>query len=440
MTTRRTFVKKVAAGGVGITLGVTAKSYSQIIGANDKVNVAIMGTNSRGHALAKAFSDAENSQVTFICDVDSDVMAKTVAMVKENGSSKPAGEKDFRKVLENRDLDALVIAAPDHWHAPAALLAMEAGKHVYLEKPCSHNPNEGEMLIAAQKKHNRLLQMGNQQRSGGYAEQALKDMNDGLVGEVYHAKCWYSNLRESIGQGKTVAVPDRLDYELWQGPAPREPYRDNIIHYNWHWFKNWGTGEICNNGTHSVDVARWMLGLNYPTKITSAGGRFHFDDDWQFPDTQTTVWEFEEKKTITWQALSCNGMPTHGKSTGTLVQGTKGSFLLTYDGYQLFDLEGKQIKEMTSFTPHSSTDLVGGSDGLTAMHIGNFLRGIREGEKLTSPIEEGYKSVLLCQLGNIAQQVGRTIFTNPANGHIKDDPEAEKLWGRQYEAGWEPGV
>ena len=440
MDSRRTFVKKVAAGSVGVSLGLTAKSYSQVLGANDRINAAVMGTKGRGHALAESFSQAENCQVSHVCDVDSSVMARTVEMVNEIQPKKATAEPDFRKALEDKDLDVLVIAAPDHWHAPASILAMQAGKHVYLEKPCSHNPAEGEMLIAAQKKYDRLLQMGNQQRSGGYAAQAIQDLKDGLVGEVYHAKCWYSNVRQSIGTGKPVPVPPELDFELWQGPAPREEYRDNIIHYNWHWFKNWGTGEICNNGTHSVDVARWMLMLDYPTKVSSIGGRYHFKDDWQFPDTQTTVWEFDQDKTITLQSLSCNGMPTHGKSTGTLVQGTEGSFILNYDLYRRFDLKGKMLKEMESFTSHTSTDLIGGSGGLTEMHVANFLNGIREGEELTSPVEEAHKSVLLCHLGNIAQQVGRTLEINPQNGHILDDPEAEKLWGREYEPGWKPDV
>ena len=439
MSSRRKFVKNSVIGSIGLTLATSAQSYARIMGSNDRINVGVMGTNSRGHALTRVFMESDNVMVTYICDVDTQVIDKTVAMAQEVQGSKPNGEKDIRKVLESPDLDLLVIAAPDHWHAPATLMALQAGKHVYVEKPCGHNAAEGEMLVEAQKKYGLVVQMGNQQRSGVFAATAIKDIKDGVIGTPYHARCWYSNKRKSIGHGKSAPVPENLDFELWQGPAPREDYRDNIIHYNWHWFKNWGTGEICNNGTHALDIARWLLEVNYPTKVTSAGGRYHVDDDWEFPDTQNTVFEFGDQKSISWESVSRNGMPSYGQMTGTLIQGTKGSMIVNTNGYRLFDESGNQVKELLSETELDTADLVG-INKLSHHHAANTLNAIRSGETLNSPIEEGHKSVLMCHLGNISQQVGRTLQLDPTNGHIQNDHEAAALWGRTYAKGWEPAI
>ena len=207
----------------------------------------------------------------------------------------------MEQALEDPQLDLLIVTAPDHWRAPAALLAVSAGKHVYLEKPCSHNPNEGEMLVKAAAKHNKLLQMGNQRRSWPNVMAAIAELKAGVIGRPYYAKTWYTNNRESIGVGKVTDVPSWLNYDLWQGPAPRKAYKDNLIHYNWHWFWHWGTGEALNNGTHMVDLARWGLGVDYPTRVTSAGGRYRYQDDWETPDTQVIDLEFANNTLISWE-------------------------------------------------------------------------------------------------------------------------------------------
>jgi len=238
-----------------------------------------MGVNGRGTVLARGFARTTHGEVAYVCDVDSLVLAKGVSAVAQVQGKSPKGLGDFRKALEDKDVDALVIAAPDHWHTPAALLALQAGKHVYLEKPCGHNPREGELLVEAQRKHRRVVQMGTQQRSAPRSIDIVQAIKEGAIGEPYLARAWYANTRGPIGRGKAVPAPANLDYELWQGPAPHTPYRDNVIHYNWHWFRRWGTGEICNNGTHEIDVARWALGVRYPTRVTSVGGRYHFADD-----------------------------------------------------------------------------------------------------------------------------------------------------------------
>src|SRR3989454_320138 len=249
----------------------------------------------------RGFARTAQAEVAYVCDVDSVVLAKGVSAVAQVQSKSPKGLGDFRKALEDKDVDALVIAAPDHWHTPAALLAMQAGKHVYVEKPCGHNPREGELLVEAQRKHRRVVQMGTQQRSAPRSIDIMQAIKGGAIGQPYLARTWYANTRGTIGRGKTVPVPANLDYELWQGPAPRTPYHDNIIHYNWHWFRRWGTGEILNNGTHEIDVARWGLHVGYPTRVTSLGGRYHYADDWEFPDTQEVCFDFADGKTIIWQ-------------------------------------------------------------------------------------------------------------------------------------------
>ncbi|HCU18465.1 MAG TPA: dehydrogenase, partial [Bacteroidales bacterium] len=335
----------------------------------------------------------------------------------------------------------MVIAAPDHWHAPAAILASKAGKHVYLEKPCSHNPGEGELLVAAAEKYKNVIQMGNQRRSFPNVVAGIAELKSGIIGRPYFAKTWYTNNRPSIGKGKEVPVPSWLDYELWQGPAPRMPYKDNLIHYNWHWFWNWGTGEALNNGTHFVDLARWGLGVDFPVKVASSGGRYRYSDDWETPDTQVISMEFDNNTGMTWEGLSCNGRPIEGSAVGVIFSGDNGSLRIDAgNAYSVFDLQGKIVKEVKADTVIDSRNLSNPSGGLDAVHIVNFLEAIRKGTKLNADILSGHKSTLLVQLGNIAQRTGHTLNINPANGHIQNDTASEKLWSREYQPGWEPVV
>lgn len=433
---RRKFIKSTLAGSAGLTIGMSAASYGSILGANDRVQAAIMGTNSRGHALADNFAQAENVLVSHICDVDERAVGKTMKMVKEITGKSPGGVEDFREALEDPDLDVLVIAAPDHWHAPAAIMALQAGKHVYVEKPCSHNPFEGELLVEAQKKYSMLVQMGNQQRSSLQSIQAMKDIKEGIIGNPYFGKAWYANTRGSIGMGKQAKVPGWLNYELWQGPAPRMAYRDNLIHYNWHWFWHWGTGEICNNGTHEIDVCRWALGVDYPTKVVSSGGRYHFDDDWEFYDTQVASFDFEGEKSITWEGRSCNGKLIENRGRGAAIHGTEGTMIIDRNGYLVFDHDRKLVKEVTVENSKDTLDIVGAGN-LTALHIDNFIKAVREGNELHSPIDEGHKSTLLCHLGNIAQETGKALNIDKKTGRILGDEKAMEMWSRDYEPGWD---
>ena len=443
---RRDFIKKSILGATSLSLGgvlpgFSPKSYAQILGANDRIKVAVMGVNSRGLALAQNFASQANSEVLHICDVDRLAAEKCIAAVSNIQQNKPKFTLDFRKSLEDKELDVLVVAAPDHWHAPAAILACKAGKDVYLEKPASHNPDEGEILVKAAEKYGRVIQMGNQRRSWPNVAAAIKEVHDGAIGKPYYAKTWYTNNRGPIGIGKKVPVPEHLDYELWQGPAPREDYRDNIIHYNWHWFWNWGTGEALNNGTHMVDLARWGLGVEFPTKVTSSGGRYRYQDDWETPDTQMISLEFGDKSLITWEGRSCNGINNEGSSVGVIFYGEEGSVNIGGgNAYAIYDLKNKLVKEVKYDRSVDARNLSDPTQELDAIHIQNMFDAIRKGTPLAAEINGGQTSTLLVQLGNIAQRSGETLNIDPKNGHILNSKEASKYWSREYHAGWEPTV
>ncbi len=440
---RRDFLKKVVAGTVGLTVGgnllaSTARSYNNIKGSADVISVAVIGCNSRGASMAGTFAKLPGTEVRYICDVDEIALQKGIkAVVNVNGKA-PKGIKDFRKILDDKDLDAVYIAAPDHWHAPAAILACKAGKHVYVEKPLSHNPGEGELLVAAAEKYKRIVQVGTQRRSWPVLTQGINELKGGVIGKVYMAKAWYANTRGPIGIGKVVPVPSNLDYELWQGPAPRRPYKDNLIHYNWHWFWNWGTGEALNNGTHDIDVIRWGLGLDYPSKVSSFGGRYQFKDDWETPDTQVISYE-SPGFTISWEGRSCNGSYIDNRSRGVIFHGETGSLHTGDNSYIIYDNKNKLVKEVKSdiiITEGLNTTSPG--EALDALHVVNFLDNIRNNRKPFADALNGHKSTLWMQLGNIAQRVGHSLNIDPSNGHIINDPEAMKLWTREYEKGWEP--
>ena len=443
---RRSFIQKTSAASAaiacgGILPGFSASQYRNILGSNEKITAAVMGVNSRGLSVGTNFASQKECEMLYVCDVDSRASDKCVNAIEKAQQKKPKAEGDFRKALEDKNLDLLIVTAPDHWHAPAAMLAVAAGKHVYLEKPCSHNPNEGEMLVKAAAKHNKLLQMGNQRRSWPNVIAAIKELHAGVIGRPYYAKTWYTNNRESIGIGKTTEVPSWLNYELWQGPAPRRAYKDNLIHYNWHWFWNWGTGEALNNGTHMVDLARWGLGVDYPTRVTSAGGRYRYQDDWETPDTQVIDLEFANNTLISWEGRSCNGKSIEGSSVGVIFYGETGSLLIeSGNSYKIFDLKSKLVKEVKNDITANALDRTGPGMELDALHIQNFFSAIKKGTQLNSDILSGHQSTLLVQLGNISQRTGRALKIDPSNGRILNDKEAMKLWSREYEKGWEPKI
>jgi predicted dehydrogenase len=443
--TRRNFIKKAAAGTIGIAVadrihGFDAVSYRKINGAGDTIRVAVIGCNSRGASMAGTFSKLPGAEVVYICDVDDLATQKAVRTVKDITGNEPKGLRDFRRILDDKNLDAVYIATPDHWHAPASILSLKADKHVYVEKPLSHNPREGEMLVDAAAKYKKIVQIGTQRRSWPTLTRGISELKDGVIGKVYMAKAWYANTRGSIGIGKNVPVPSNLDYELWQGPAPRRQYKDNLIHYNWHWFWNWGTGEAANNGTHDIDVIRWGLGLDYPAKVNSVGGRYHFKDDWETPDTQVITYE-SEGATVIWEGRSCNGSYNDNRSRGVIFHGENGSLHTGDNSYAIYDNKNKLVKEVKSdIVVTEGLNTTSPGEELDAVHVANFLENIRNNRKPLADALNGHKSTLWMHLGNIAQRVGHTININPSDGHIIGDKEAMKYWGREYEKGWEPVV
>ena len=442
--TRRKFIKTTLAGTAmvaagGILPGFSSGSYNRILGSNETIRVSMMGVNSRGGALAQTFAGQPNCDVLHVCDVDRRAIEKCRKMLEGvQQGVQTTGFGDFRKSLESKDIDAMVIAAPDHWHAPAALLAIQAGKHVYVEKPCSHNPNEGEMLERASARYGKSIQMGNQRRSYPNVIRGIQEMKDGVIGGVYFGKGWYTNNRPSIGVGKAVAVPEWLDWDLWQGPAPRQAYKDNIVHYNWHWRWPWGTGEALNNGTHMIDLLRWGMGVDFPVRVSSNGGRFFCQDDWETPDTQVISLDFKENVSMTWEGRSCNGRYIEGSSVGAIFYGEKGSLLMDGgNGYTVYSLDNKIVKEVKPDQQIDARNLANPSGNLDGMHVQNFFDNIYKRGPLHADIHSGHKSTLLMQLGNIAQRVGHSLEIDPANGHILGDKDAQQYWSRSYEKGWE---
>jgi predicted dehydrogenase len=415
----------------------TAKSYAQIIGANDRLNFAVIGLNGRAYAhLSSLKANKARARISHVCDVESNILKKFAVSTQQEMGEAPAAERDFRTILALKEVDAITIATPDHWHAPMAIAGVQAGKHVYVEKPCSHNPAEGALLAAVQRKYGKLVQMGSQQRSSPHTIEIVDRIHSGLIGRPYYAKAWYSNVRKSIGFGRVVPVPPELDWELFQGPAPRQAYKDNIQPYNWHWFKTWGTGESLNNGTHEVDVCRWAMGVDYPRSVTSSGGRYHFKDDWQFYDTLVTSFAYGDAM-ISWEGKCCQGMKYYGRDRGATIMGTTGTVLVDRDGYEIYDLKGNKTSEFKVGQTTSSADLIG-RDSMTDAHFANFIAAIQTGEKLRQPVAQGNVAVTMLQLSNIAWEVKRELHLDPSDGKVLGDDQAMNLWGREYEPGWAP--
>jgi predicted dehydrogenase len=437
MLTRREFLDTLAVGAAGLAIGATAKSYGQILGSNDRLNFAVIGLNGRAYAhLSSLRANKDAARISHVCDVDADILKKFAGDTERELGYAPAVERDFRNILQSKDVDAITIATPDHWHTPMAIAALQADKHVYVEKPCSHNPAEGAMLVEAQKKYKKQVQMGTQQRSSPHTIEIVDKIHNGLIGRPYFAKCWYSNVRKSIGTGKVAPVPPQLDWDLWQGPALRQPYRDNIHPYNWHWFRIYGTGEALNNGTHEVDVCRWALGVDYPKRVTSSGGRYQFKDDWEFYDTLVTSFEYDDKM-ITWEDKSCQGMKYYNRDRGSAIMGTTGTVVVDRGGYEVYDIKGNKIDALVTGKAAASADLTG-ADSMTDRHFANFIAAIKKGDKLNTPVSVGNISVTMLQLSNIAWEVNRELEIDPADGHIKHNEQAMEMWWREYEKGWAP--
>ncbi len=437
MSSRREFMGGLAAAGA---LSFTAKSYAAIPGANDRVQFAVIGLNSRAGAhLSSLQANRSDARISYVCDVDSTILDRFARKTASVTGDAPKAEKDFRHILAAKDVDAITIATPDHWHAPMAILGLEAGKHVYVEKPCSFDPNEGALLVKAAAKYGKLCQMGSQQRSSPHTIEIVGKIHNGSIGRSYWAETWYANNRKPIGIGKPAAVPPTLDWDLWQGPAPRTAYKDNMHPYNWHWFRRWGTGETLNNGSHEVDIARWALQAEMPQRVTAAGGRYAAKDDWEFYDTLDVGFEYPDKL-ITWKGDCCSGKKTYNRDRGIAVHGTLGTAIIDRAGYEVYDLSDK-LTDKFHVAEHASTassDTVG-ADSMTDRHFANLIAGIRTGAPLAQPASQGNVAMTMLQLSNIAYFTRRTLNLD-AEGAILHDKEATAMAHREYEKGWEPKV
>ncbi len=424
-SSRRSFLRKASAA-VGFTaLGGVHLLHGQSNPAR-KLVVGIMGCNNRGMDHIASFLSVPDIEIAYICDVDSKVVEKGLAAVAKRQARVPEGVADIRRVLDDKEVDAITVAAPDHWHAPATILACAAGKHVYVEKPGSHNAHEAGLIVAAARKYKRHVQMGNQRRSWRWVREAIAAVQGGEIGKVFFARAWYTSRRPSIGRGKPAPVPEGLNYTLWQGPAPERPYLDNLIPYHWHWRWHWGTSELGNNAVHGLDLARWGLGVDYPLRVTCGGNRYHFQDDWEMPDVCVGTYDFGHCA-IVFESQSCDPGGFEGLTFGVSFFGEKGVLQIGNGSYKVFDLSNKLVR----------TGLGERDDSL---HFGNFADAIRDGKPLNSEIEEGQKATMLAHLGNIAWRSGRTIDFDPVKRGIKGDRKAAAYWHREYRRGWEPKV
>ncbi len=424
---RRHFLSKAAAGAASLGLAARAGwASSESPGRTVVVGVAGMR---RGLAIARDIQRLPGVEIAYVCDPDADRAARGKSRIEEAGGRRVRAVADYRRILDDDAVDALVIATPNHWQAPMTIEACAAGKHVYVEKPASHNPREGELMVAAARKYGRAVQMGNQRRSSPVIGRAMQMLDEGAIGRVYYSRGWYANTRGSIGRGEPAAPPEQLDYDLWQGPAPRREFRSNYLHYNWHWFWHWGNGEAGNNAVHALDISRWGMGVGLPVRVSSSGGRYAFDDDQETPDTHLMGFDFEDGRTITWEGLSCSGFGIDGRRFGVVFHGEGGALSVSSNGYRLFDENRNEIE--------SDSGSVGGRE-----HLADLLKSIREDRPLAlrAEIEDGQKSTLLTHLANIAYRTGRSLNCDPATGRIIGDEEAMKYWSREYEDGWDPKV
>lgn len=441
---RRNFIKKVGLGAAGVALAggvnaMSAASYKRIIGANDRITVAIQGLGRRYNAFLPSIVNANNNiELLYLCDVMDSQLEKAAANVSEKTKDKFKIEKDIRKVLADKNLDAVFMATPDHWHAPGACMAMQAGKHVYLEKPCSHNPKEGELLVAFQKHYNKVVQMGNQQRSSIESREIIKQIHNGIIGTAYKAVAFYTNGRGEVPVPKVTSAPNGLDWDLFQGPSPRKSYAHDTWNYNWHWYGwDFGTAEMGNNATHELDIARWALDVKYPEHVDVWADKMHFKNDgWEMYDTMEATFKFAGNKVIQWDGKSRNNYNTYGAGRGTIIYGSEGSVFIDRSHYKLYDRVGKLVKEVRSDGKEGGTSLGGGGD-LSTLHAVNFFDTIRGKAELTSPIEMGAVSQMLTHYANISSRIGKGFDVDAVTGRIYDR-DAMKLWSREYEPGWEP--
>jgi predicted dehydrogenase len=415
--TRRRFLHAGAASAAALTALNVAGAADK---AADKIVLAFIGVHGRGRDLIRGFSAHDNVEVGYVCDPDDNVIAGALKAVNAKQKRTPKTEKDLRKVFDDRDVTAVVVAAPDHWHALATVWACQAGKHVYCEKPVSHNLIEGRRMVEAARRYKRVVQVGTQRRSGAHYHSAAELVRSGKLGKIPFARAWIAGNRKSIGHKEDGKAPAGVDYNLWLGAAPERPFNPNRFHYNWHWNWDYGTGEIGNNGIHGLDLVRMVVGnLDAPKRVTAGGGKLFYDDDQQTPDTMVATFDFPHT-TVIWEHRIWSKTGYQNDPFDAIIYGEKGTLVFDKNGWHI-EQGAKEVEKESDKASNPE-----------APHLKNFLECIAADKRPNADIEEGHKSTRLCHLGNIAIRTGRALRFDAETETIVDDAEANKLLGRSY--------
>jgi len=420
-TTRRNFLANAAAGAAASTLFSTASSAA--VGANERVRVGVIGAGNQGKRHHLSLSTLPDVKIAYVCDVDEERVKQGVARTGAKGVG------DLRRVLDDPTVDAVTIATPDHWHVPAALLALNAGKHVYVEKPACYNFREGQMLRAAVEKSGKVFQHGTQARSCAGVQQAIDLLRDGIIGDVLIAKCWNWQRRDNIGRQQPSDPPAGVDYDTWVGPAEMIPFQANRFHYDWHWWYNFGSGGMGNDGVHEVDYALWGLGVDtLPSTVSAVGGIYHFDDDREWPDTMQVSLEFPgdpNRMFIYEQRLWSTSYP-YNVDAGAEFYGTKGKVFLSKRGkFEVHDDSKTRVDVKLDSTVKSEV----------ADNQRNWVDCIKSGSTPNASIDKALLTTTAIHLGNISTLLGRTIRFDPTTETIAGDDEATAMLSRKYREG-----
>ena len=436
---RRSFLKKTAAAG-SATIVVPTIVSSSVFGANDRINAAVLGVNGRGKSHIKSLMAQDNVQIKTLCDPDMNVLKAREKEFKDTYNKKVTLEQDLRRVFDDKDIDVVSIASPNHWHALSVIWACQAGKDVYVEKPGSHNIWEGRKMVEAAKKYDRIVQHGVQLRSSPAVNEAIQLMRDGYIGRVYMSRGLVFRWRGDIGNQGVSSVPEGLDYDLWTGPAQKRPFTKNLVHYNWHWHWDYGNGDVGNQGIHETDLCMWGLDVGLPSKITSMGGKFLWDDCKEVPEVLTSVYHYpEEKKIIQFEVRPWCTNTEEGATVGNIFYGDKGIIVINgYDKYKSYLGQDRTPGKSGEDGGDSGSEYDRGEGG-TGGHFANFIEAVRKHDKsiLNGPVETAHLASGLAHLGNIAYRLGKVLDFNPKTETFVNDPEADAMLTRDYRKGFE---
>lgn len=428
-TNRREFLK-MASAGLAASAAMDHAMASAAKSANDKLVVGLIGCGGRGKHDAALFQNTSNVELRYVCDVDE---ARRDEAAHKLNVDRSRAVSDMRRVLDDKDVDIVLVTTPDHWHTPASILACDAGKHVYVEKPISHNIREGRLLIEASARNKTLIQHGTQCRSTPMMTGAVKLLREGIIGKVFVAKCWNIQVRKPLPAGQETVPPSGLDYESWVGAATMIPYRTNRVHNRWTMWHHFGVGEAGNDGIHDLDYTRWALGVDeHPNKISGQGGKYFILDESEFPDTQQVTFEYGgdgapgSQRMLIYEQRLWSGNHPHNCDSGAELYGTKGQMFLSRRGkLEVFDGDKKRVP----------IDVPLGAQN-DVLHVKNLCDAIRTGAKLNADARTGHLSSSLSHLANITTRIGRSLVFDPKTEQFVNDAEANTLIRREYRDHW----